>query len=72
MSKVLKGKIHGTTIELEGDPSLPDGTEVEVEVRVNRLTHLERAFGGWKDDPDLDRALDQIDRERHEARITQA
>ena len=67
MTEVLKGRIHGSSIELEGHLQLPDGTEVEVEVRVNRLVHLERAFGGWQDDPDLDRALEQIERERHEA-----
>lgn len=71
MTNVLKGKIHGRTIELEGDPALPDGTEVEVEVRVHRLIHLERAFGGWRDDPDLERALEQIDRERHKARVSE-
>ena len=69
MRKVLKGRIHGKTIELEGDPHLPEGEEVEVEVRVNRLAHLERAFGGWRDDPDLDRALEAIDQERHQARL---
>jgi len=70
MKKVFRGKIQGTTIELEGNPALPDGTEVEVELRVNRLTHLERAFGGWRNDPDLDRALEEIERQRHEARIS--
>ncbi len=67
MTKVLKGTVHGTSIELEGNPCLPDGTEVEVEVRVNRLAHLERAFGGWRDDIELERALAQIDQERHGA-----
>jgi hypothetical protein len=68
----LKGKIHGTRIELNDRPPLPDGTEVEVQLRVDRLAHLERAFGGWRDDPDLDQALAQIERERHEARLSPA
>lgn len=71
MVNMLKGKIHGRTIRLEEDLHLPDGEEVEVEVRVNKLAHLERAFGGWRDDPDLDRALEEIDRERHSAQIGQ-
>ncbi len=69
MAIVLKGKIHGRIIELDGDPDLPPGEEVEVEVRVNKLVHLERAFGGWRDDPELDRALETIDRDRHQARL---
>jgi hypothetical protein len=70
MTKTVKGKIHGTTIELDQPVLLPDGTEIEVEIRVDRLTHLERAFGGWRDDPQLDQAFDQIDRDRHETRIS--
>jgi len=71
MIYVLKGKIRGSSIELEEKPIFPDGTEVEVEVRVGRLAHLERAFGGWQDDPDLDKALGQIDQERHTQIFTQ-
>lgn len=69
MVNVLKGKIHGKTIHLEEDLHLPDGEEVEVEVRVNKLAHLELAFGGWRDDPELDRTLEEINRERHYAQI---
>jgi hypothetical protein len=69
MPKTVKGKIHGTMIELEEPVLLPDGTEIEIQIRVDRLTHLEQAFGGWRDDPELDQALDQIDRDRHETRI---
>src|SRR3954451_1821847 len=32
-SPVLKGVIHGRTIELESEPGLPDGQEVSVEIR---------------------------------------
>ncbi len=66
---ILKGKVRGRTIELEGDPRLPDGEEVEVEVRVNKLAHLERALGGWQDDPELGRALEAIDQDRHRIRV---
>lgn len=70
MTKIVKGKIHGTTIELEEPVLLPDGTEIEIQIRADRLPHLERAFGGWRDDPQLDQAFDQIDRDRHETRIS--
>lgn len=70
MTKTVKWKIHGTTIELEEPVLLPDGTEIEVQIRVDRPTHLEQDFGGWRDDPQLDQAFDQIDRDRHETRIS--
>lgn len=70
MTKIVKGKIHGTTIELEEPVLLPDGTEIEVQIRVDRLTHLERAFGGWRDDPELDRAFEQLERDRHNTHIS--
>lgn len=70
MTQTVKGKIHGTTIELEEPVLLPDGTEIEVQIRIDRLTHLDRAFGGWRDDPQLDQAFDQIDRDRHETSIS--
>ncbi|MGE3979665.1 MAG: hypothetical protein AB7F94_19080 [Nitrospira sp.] len=70
MTKTVKGKIHGTTIELEEPVLLPDGTKIEIQIRVDRLSHLEQAFGGWRDDPKLDQAFDQIDHDRHETRIS--
>jgi hypothetical protein len=72
MTKILKGKIHGTTIELEEPVLLPDGTEIEIQIRVDRLARLEHAFGGWRDDPELDKALDQIDCDRHETPISRS
>ena len=34
MNKTVHGRIRGTTIELEEDLGVPDGQEVEVQVRV--------------------------------------
>lgn len=68
MTKTVKGKIHGTTIELKEPVLLPDGTEIEIQIRVDRLSHLEQAFGGWRDDPQLDQAFDQIYRDRYDTR----
>ena len=34
MTKTLHGKVHGKTIELDEDPGVAEGQEVEVQVRV--------------------------------------
>ena len=34
MSKIRRGLVHGRTIELDGDLGVPEGAEVEVQVRV--------------------------------------
>jgi len=54
---VLKGVVHGKTIELEQPVNLPDGQEVTVVVQPaepgKKLAvgeGLRRAFGGWSDD----------------------
>lgn len=37
MTKVLRGVIHGKTIELESEPGLEDGRKVEVTLRAKEL-----------------------------------
>ena len=54
---VLKGVVHGKTIELEDESGLPDGQQVNVTVQPvqERLAPgegLRRAFGAWADDAD--------------------
>jgi len=57
---VIKGVIHGRTIELEGEPGLPDGQAVTVTVEPvtpkdsqAAFEALKRAAGGWaNDDPE--------------------
>jgi hypothetical protein len=57
---VLKGVVHGKTIELEREPGLPDGQEVSVvvqplEAAEGRLPPgegIRRSAGGWGDDAD--------------------
>ena len=34
MSRTLHGKVHGKTIQLDEDPGVVDGQEVEVQVRL--------------------------------------
>lgn len=76
----IKGILRGQTIELLEQVNAPDGIEVTVEVEIpairaseserplsdeERLAKLNALFGAWKDQPDLDKIFDQIDRERH-------
>lgn len=63
---VLKGVIHGKIIELEQEPGLPDGQEVNVNIQPIPQQELlppgeglRRAFGAWADDAEeLDRYLE--------------
>lgn len=62
---VLKGRVHGKTIELDDDAGLPDGQEVSVmihPVQEKRLAPgegLRRSFGAWADEAEeLDRYLE--------------
>jgi hypothetical protein len=34
MTKTLHGKVHGRTIELDDDPGMNDGQQVEVQIKV--------------------------------------
>ncbi len=65
---VLRGIVHGKTIELEAEPGLLDGQQVTVTVEPaaqqeivveDPLEALKRAAGTWSDDPEgLDRFLE--------------
>jgi hypothetical protein len=45
----LRGIVRGRMIELETDPNLPDGTQVEVEVRLCPTDALfERLYALWQ------------------------
>ena len=34
MTKTMRGKVHGKTIELDEDPGMSEGDEVEVQMKV--------------------------------------
>ena len=65
---ILRGTVHGKTIELEAESGLPEGQQVTVTLQPatqhqtapeDPLEALKRAAGGWSDDPDgLDRFLE--------------
>ena len=48
---MLRGVVHGKTVELEQEPGLPDGQSVSVVLRPAVLhgTGIERSAGAWAD-----------------------
>jgi hypothetical protein len=68
---VLKGVVHGKTIELDDETGLPDGQSVSVTVQPVQETRLppgegiRRSAGAWADDIDeLDEFLDWNQQQR--------
>ena len=65
-SSILRGVIHGKTIELEAEPGLPDGQQVTVTVepvahgqRLPPGEGIRRSAGGWAEDSEeLDQYLE--------------
>jgi hypothetical protein len=66
----LRGVVRGRTIELEADPHLPDGTQVEVELRTPDAKSAQTGaepdplWGLLADQPELIESLRQVFRER--------
>jgi len=72
---VVKGVVHGKTIELEREPGLPDGQEVTVTVepagqrKLALGEGLRRSAGAWADDIDgLDKYLEWNRQQRKRGR----
>jgi hypothetical protein len=68
-ASVLKGVIHGKTIELEHEPGLPDGQSVSIILRPEEARSgdegLRRAFGAWADDAqELDEFMERVRQDR--------
>jgi len=76
----VKGIKQGKTIELLENIDIPDGIEITVEIELDttegssnisssseqeRLEKLNRLFGAWSNQPDLDEIFAEIDQERH-------
>ena len=66
MTRTIHGKVHGRTIELEEDPGVADGQEVEVQVRVLANTGRKpgdgflRTEGALADDTEWDAIMEEI------------
>jgi hypothetical protein len=76
MAKIIHGKVHGRTIELNEDPGLAEGQEVEVSVRTVPAGKVRqpgegllRTEGALADDPYWDAIMEEIYQERkHDSR----
>ena len=69
MTKTLHGKIHGRTIELDEDPGVAEGQEVEVQVKIVPPARkwgegILRSAGGWANFPEMDAILQKIHQQR--------
>ena len=70
MTKMLHGKVHGRTIQLDEDPGVAEGQEVEVQVRVLLKSSRVPGEGFLRTEGVLvdDNEWDDIMQEIHEAR----
>jgi hypothetical protein len=69
MTNPIHGRVHGRTIELDDDPGLADGQEVEVEIRIIQPSRkwgdgILRSAGALADDTEWDAIMEEI----HQAR----
>ena len=69
MTRTLHGKVHGRTIELDEDPGMAEGQEVEVQIKAVSPTRkwgegILRTAGALADDTEWDGIMEEIHRER--------
>jgi hypothetical protein len=69
MTRILHGKVHGKTIELDEDLGVAAGQEVEVQVKIVQPTKkwgegILRTAGALADDPHWDAIMEEIHRAR--------
>jgi hypothetical protein len=69
MTRTLHGKVHGRTIELDEDPGVAEGQEIEVQMKLIAPTRkwgegILRSAGGWAAYPEMDAIMEKIQRER--------
>ena len=68
----VKGIIQDNAVQLPKAITIPDGTEVTVEIsdraltsKTDRWQQLQQVAGAWQDDSEIDEIFAEIDRERH-------
>jgi hypothetical protein len=69
MTKTVRGKVHGRTIELDEDLGMVEGQEVEVRLRIIQPVRkwgegILRSAGALADDPEWDTIMEQIYQDR--------
>lgn len=77
MTRIIHGRVHGKTIELDEDPGVAEGQEVEVQVRVIPRSPRQpgegflRTEGALGDDPEWDDIMEEIYQARKQDRRSQ-
>lgn len=77
MTRTIHGRVHGKTIELDEDPGVAEGQEVEVQVKViSRSTRQPgegflRTEGALADDTEWDAIMEDIYQDRKRDRRPQ-
>lgn len=69
MTKLLHGKVHGKTIELTEEVGVPEGQEVEIQLRIVEPSRkwgdgILRTAGALADDPFWDAIMEEIQQGR--------
>ena len=68
MTKKLHGAVHGKTIDLDEDPGVADGQEVELQIQIATVRKwgegILRSEGGWVEYPEMDDIMEKIRQER--------
>jgi hypothetical protein len=79
MTKMIHGKVHGKTIELDEDLGVAEGQEVELIVRLlspkparQPGEGLLRTEGALADDPEWDAIMEEVYQARKQERRSQA
>ena len=72
MTRIIHGKVQGRTIELDEDPGVPNGEEVEVTVTRSRPKPpwgegIKRSAGAAASIAEFDAVFEQIERDRKAA-----
>jgi len=77
MTRTIHGRVHGKIIELDEDPGVAEGQEVEVQVRVIPRPSrqpgegLLRTEGALADDPEWDNIMEEVYKARKQDRRPQ-
>jgi hypothetical protein len=78
MPEVVRGVIHGKTIELLADPGIADGRRVEITIRSiaqqdDRTDAIVRTAGSMANDPEFEAVMEEVRRYRNrETTVTPA
>ena len=74
MTEIIRGTIHGKTIELDKAPGIGDGEKVEVILRPERSAkqwgeEIRRSAGALADFSEMDAFLEEIQQQRRRATL---